>query len=129
MSAPTGPVEAAPFWMGAAEGRLVLPHCDACDLLVWYPRDFCPRCLSRGLEWVEVTGRGIVYSSTLVERGGLRADGAAYVVAYVELEEGPRILAEIRGAAGAPPIGCPVRAGFETVDGESVLHFVAVSRT
>ena len=125
MSGPEHRGEAAPYWEAAGEGRLVLPRCVSCDRLVWYPRDFCPRCLSRDVDWTEVSGRGRIYSSTRIERGGLRPGGAAYVVAYVELDEGPRLLAEVRGEGAQVAIDAPVRAAFETDDAAGTsLYFV-----
>jgi uncharacterized OB-fold protein len=122
--------EAEPYWAAASEGRLVLPRCDGCDLVIWYPRGFCPRCLTRDVRWTELTGRGSVYSSTLVERGGVRPDGAPYVVAYVELVEGPRILAEVRSGGVAVAIGGAVRVAFEDADAVAPgLYFVPDSQS
>lgn len=113
------------YWAAAADGRLVLPRCEPCDLFIWYPRGFCPRCLSPDVRWVEVSGRGNLYSTTRVERGGVRADGASYVVAYVELFEGPRILAEVRGDQASAKIDAHVHAAFDvSSDATPVLHFV-----
>jgi len=91
--------EVKPFWEATAEGRLVLPKCQECDTLIWYPRPFCPNCASTRVEWIAASGRGSVYSFTVNRRG--QADLAAYreagvyVLAYVELEEGPRVMTNI----------------------------------
>ena len=91
--------EVKPFWEATAEGRLVLPKCLECDTLIWYPRPFCPNCASTRVEWIAASGRGSVYSFTVNRRG--QADLAAYreagvyVLAYVELEEGPRVMTNI----------------------------------
>jgi uncharacterized OB-fold protein len=91
--------EVKPFWDATAEGRLVLPRCVECDTVVWYPRPFCPACASLKVRWVEASGRGTVYSFTINRRGqaDLPAyrDAGVYVLAYVELEEGPRVMTNI----------------------------------
>ena len=92
----TTTLETAPFWEAAASGRLVLPRCDGCGEFIWYPRRFCPSCHSRSVSWSDATGRGHVYSFTIVRRGSGRWTAAApYVIAYVELEEGPRVMTNI----------------------------------
>ena len=91
--------EVKPFWDATAEGRLVLPRCVECDTVVWYPRPFCPACGSLKVSWIAASGRGTVYSYTVNRRGqaDLPAyhDAGVYVLAYVELEEGPRIMTNI----------------------------------
>ena len=94
--APPYSPEAAPFWAAAAEGRLVLPRCDACATVIWYPRSWCPACGSDTVTWTELSGRGTVYAVTVLRRGmGPWADAAPFAVAYVELEEGPRLLTNV----------------------------------
>jgi uncharacterized protein len=91
--------EVKPFWEATAEGRLLLPKCLECASLIWYPRPFCPSCASTRVEWIQASGRGTIYSFTVNRRG--QADLAAYreagvyVLAYVELEEGPRVMTNI----------------------------------
>jgi uncharacterized OB-fold protein len=87
--------ETKPFWDAAAEGRLLLPRCNECQVVLWYPRAFCPECSSFDISWFEATGRGTIYSYTINRRGQGDYRDLAYVVAYVELEEGPRVLTNI----------------------------------
>jgi uncharacterized protein len=88
--------EAAPYWDAAAEGRLVLPVCDACGHTIWYPRSWCPVCGGSAVTWTELSGRGTVYACTVIRKGmGPWAEAAPYVGAYVELEEGPRLLTNV----------------------------------
>jgi uncharacterized protein len=91
--------EVKPFWDAAAEGRLVLPRCEDCQAVIWYPRPFCPACASTRVTWFEASGRGTIYSFTVNRRGAAdlpeyRGAGT-YVLAYVELEEGPRVMTNI----------------------------------
>ncbi len=115
----------APFWAAAAEGRLILPRCNSCGGFIWYPRTFCPDCHTIGVEWVDASGRGTVYSFTVNQRGqGPWADHSPYVIAYVQLDEGPRVLTNI---VGADPdqirVGDAVTAVFEPAGATQVLRF------
>ena len=86
----------APFFAALQDGRLDLPRCDDCDAIVWYPRHHCPACGGSSLTWFTASGRGAVYSFTVVRRGQGEWEAAApYVLAYVELDEGPRVLTNI----------------------------------
>ncbi|HET6793061.1 MAG TPA: Zn-ribbon domain-containing OB-fold protein [Acidimicrobiales bacterium] len=89
-------LEDMPFWEAARQDRLVLSRCRPCGNIIWYPRAFCPACGRMDVEWVESPGRGTVYSFTVSHRGGgAWREAAPYVIAYVELEEGPRVLTNI----------------------------------
>jgi uncharacterized OB-fold protein len=91
--------EVKPFWDATAEGRLLLPRCIECQTLIWYPRPFCPECASTRVEWIPASGRGTVYSYTVNRRGvadlSAYRDAGVYVLAYVELDEGPRMMTKI----------------------------------
>jgi uncharacterized OB-fold protein len=87
--------ETKPFWDATAQSKLLLPRCNACDTVIWYPRAFCPACSSFDVTWFEASGRGTIYSFTVNRRGQGDYRDRAYAVAYVELEEGPRVLTNI----------------------------------
>lgn len=119
-----------PYWEAAARGKLLLPRCPGCAAVVWYPRSFCPVCHSTELEWSELSGRGTIYSFTVNRTG--RADhpayrGApAYVLAYVQLAEGPRVLTNVIGCEPEGiHCGQPVRAVFDGTDddGAALVRF------
>ncbi len=91
--------ETQAFWDATAEGRFLLRRCEN-GHVIWYPRFLCPECHTTETEWFEASGRGTVYTYSIVRRGqGPFADAAPYVTAYVELEEGPRVLTNIVGCA------------------------------
>jgi uncharacterized OB-fold protein len=99
-SLPTDPPvvnpESEPFWEATKRDVLLLPRCDACGVVIWHPRTFCPVCHTRSVSWFEASGRGTIYSYTEHTRGqGPWSDVAPYVVAYVDLDEGPRVLTNI----------------------------------
>lgn len=88
------------FWQELAEGRFTIPWCAECDTWVWHPRTVCPRCLSTVDVERTLSGKGEVYSFSVVHRG---AEGfekvVPYVLAYVAMEGGPTVLANIVGRA------------------------------
>jgi uncharacterized protein len=106
---------------GLEAGRLLLPRCDRCGNVFWYPRHLCPACGSFDVSWSEASGRGTVHSFSIVRRGqGAYAEAGPYVLAYVELEEGPRVMTNLlveeeRFADLA--IGQPVEMVIEKADG------------
>jgi uncharacterized OB-fold protein len=93
--APLINVETKAFWDATVQGKLLLPRCASCNTFIWYPRKFCPECSSFDVTWVEASGRGTIYSFTVNRRGQGDYRDMAYVLAYVELDEGPRMLTNI----------------------------------
>ena len=91
--------EVKKFWDATAEGRLLLPRCQDCQTVIWYPRPYCPVCASLNIGWFEASGRGSIYSFTVNRRGqadlSAYREAGTYVLAYVELEEGPRVMTNI----------------------------------
>jgi uncharacterized OB-fold protein len=90
-----------PFWAAAREDRLVVPQCTSCGTFRMPPFPICHVCQSDGVEWVELSGRGTIYSHTVV-RHPLHPDLAAvvpYISAIVEVDgtqgEGARFLANV----------------------------------
>src|SRR3982074_1026356 len=84
------------FWDATAEGRLLLPRCEDCQTVIWYPRPYCPACASLRIAWFEASGRGSIYSFTVNRRGqadlSAYREAGTYVLAYVDLEEGPAVM-------------------------------------
>lgn len=121
--APTITPEAKPYWEAAARGTLSLQRCDDCEAVVWYPRGMCPECGSRSLTWFDASGRGTVYSYTVNRRGqGEYREASPYVLAYVELAEGPRVLTNIVGCDPSEvSIGDEVVAVFDRVGDDAAL--------
>jgi len=119
---PTPDAATGPYWAAAHEGRFVMPRCNDCGKYHFYPHPLCPLCNSAKLEWVEVSGRGRLYSYTVVHRAPSKAfaDEVPYVVAVVELDEGPRLMSNLTGCAPeAAKIGMPLKVAFRKLS-ESV---------
>jgi uncharacterized OB-fold protein len=124
--APKPNLETQPFWDATAAGRLLLKRCDACHTVIWYPRSICPACGSQKTTWFDASGRGTVYSCTVTRKGqGAYRDAGPFVLAYVELEEGPRMMTNIVDCdPGSVHIGQPVEVVFhETGQGSALPRF------
>jgi uncharacterized OB-fold protein len=118
--------ETRDFWAATAESRLLLKRCLDCGTVIWYPRAICPGCASLRTEWFEAAGRGRIYSYTVNHRGeGAYQGSPPFVLAYVELAEGPRVMTNIVGAGESElAVGLPVELVFhDTGDGTALPRF------
>jgi uncharacterized protein len=86
--------ETQAFWDGTRAHKLLLPWCRACGKAHFYPRSICPFCLSSDLEWRPASGRGKLHTYVINHRAA-KGFTAPYVIAVVELDEGPRMLTNI----------------------------------
>ena len=124
---PTANEETRAYWEGAARGELVLQRCRACRRVQHRPRALCVSCLSDEIEHFVASGRGHIYTYTVTYQNGARGfrDALPYVLAYVELAEGPRVLTNIVGCdPRALAIGMEVKATFApSSDGHAVPRF------
>ena len=121
---PTPSPETEPFWQGCRDGELLLQRCRACGNLQYYPRAVCTGCLSSDLDWRRASGRGRIHSFTTVHRAlsPVFEDDLPYVVAVIELEEGPRMVSRIVGCESRRlAIEQPVEVAFERVSDELTL--------
>lgn len=112
-----------PFWHGCARGELLLQRCKSCLAYRHPPSPICPECLSPDHEWVAAEGRGTVYTFVIV-RQALKGETfrVPYVVAVIELAEGPHILSNVVGpAVEEVKIGMPVEVFFERISSEISL--------
>ena len=113
-----------PYWNALNEGRLVIQQCAACKMLRHYPRPVCPSCYSMESTWRPVSGRGSVHSWTVAHHPfhpGFKGE-LPYVLATVDLEEGVRMVAQLRDVAiDAVTVGLPVQVDFERATPELTL--------
>lgn len=115
---------ARPYWAAALKGELQLPFCSRCGGAIFYPRDFCPSCGGRSVSWRPCSGRGTVYSYSVVHTHPDPAfkQRVPYVVALVTLAEGARLMTEI---VDCPPdtvrVGMAVVVDFRRVSEEVAL--------
>jgi uncharacterized OB-fold protein len=109
--------DVAPFWQGCKERRLLLQKCLECGH-VRHPASFlCPECLSASYDWIESRGKGKIYSFVVFYRAFHPAvvDKIPYVVAVVELDEGPSILTNVVGCS-ANELSCEQRVQLKWED-------------
>jgi hypothetical protein len=111
-----------PYWDAAKRHELMLQRCGSCNAFIYYPRDRCPQCLSDQLTWQPVSGRGKVYSYTVVRRASTRSfSDKPYVLAIVELDEGVRMTTNVEAPPEAVKVGMPVAVWFDDVTPERTL--------
>ena len=91
MATPAGPEKQ--YFDKLVAGRFEIQKCAGCGKHVFYPRVLCPHCGAERLDWVAPSGRGTVYSTTVVRRKP--ADGGDYNVCLVDLAEGPRMMSRV----------------------------------
>jgi uncharacterized OB-fold protein len=123
LPAPVG--DDAEFYRFLARGELRLQRCNACGTFRHPPRHRCARCSSSDSAWERASGRGRVFSWTTTHRPVDPAFEPPYAVLVVELEEGPRVVANLRGLAPADlTLDLPVVAEIEPMnDAVGVLWF------
>jgi uncharacterized OB-fold protein len=116
-----------PFWEATRRRSFELPWCKRCDKPFWYPREFCPSCLSPALEWRVASGAGVVYACSVMPKPAHpgMAERTPYTVALVELAEGPRLMTNIVGVdPDTVAVGMPVRLVWEELsDGRNLPVF------
>ncbi|MCL2516213.1 MAG: OB-fold domain-containing protein [Microbacteriaceae bacterium] len=109
--------ETLPFWEGTAAGELRIQRCTPCDEFYFYPRPFCPKCLSSDVAWEKVSGNATLASYNINYRPGPAFSSQdPLVIALVELDEGPRMMTNIVGVPAEPealPLGMRLTVGFQ----------------
>jgi uncharacterized OB-fold protein len=112
------------FWEGCRQHRLLLPFCRACGKAHLPPGPVCPFCFADAIEWRPASGRGAISTFTVVHQEWFPAfrTEIPYNVVQVELEEGPRLTANLVGSPNeALAIGKPVEVVFDDVTPELSL--------
>lgn len=122
----------AAFWAATAEGRFQLQRCERCDEMIFYPRVNCPACGATDLATTDASGRGTVFTYTIARRPThpAFAEAGPYVIAIVELEEGPHVTTNIvECEPDDVAIGMPVELMFGDVVDDIALPFFRPSAT
>jgi uncharacterized protein len=116
--------ENRPFWEGCRQGKLMLQYCDGCGQYQFYPRLYCMHCGAREVRWVEASGRGVVYSYTMIRQNKSPEfrDDVPYNVALIELEEGPHMMSNVVEIADDDlRVDLPVTIVFDPISDEISL--------
>ena len=119
---PTGLTK--PFWDACQKQELRVASCVGCGHLFMPGAPNCPRCWSDDLDLDLVSGRGEIFSFVVYRRTYHPAIPAPYVVALIQLDEGPRLVSNV---VGCDPetlrIGMPVAVCFQAEDGFMLPRF------
>ncbi len=113
-----------PHWEGARRREFRVQRCTECGHLWFPPMPNCSACLSPGFEWIEVSGKGTVYSYIVYHQGWLPGyrDDLPYNVAIIELDEGIRLINNVVSASHNDlAIGMRVEAVYEDVTAEITI--------
>ena len=94
-------LDTRPFWEATKEKKLRYQRCDDCNTVVFYPRRHCTNCLSQKLSWHTASGQGTVYTYSIVRQSyhPFFRTLVPYAVAWIDLDEGPRLLSNVVGIA------------------------------
>jgi len=107
------------YWEGAGRGELVLQRCSQCGTVQHKPRGVCVSCMGGEIVHFVASGKATVYTFTVTNQNQARgfAEAVPYVMAYVDLAEGPRMLTNIVGCDPATVhIGMDVVAEFVSTE-------------
>lgn len=119
-SSPVADWETRAYWEGCGRHELVLQRCRDCKTVQHRPRALCVSCFSDDIEHFVASGQGVVHTFTITNQNGLPnfREAVPYVLAYVDLAEGPRVMTNIVGCAVEDvSIGMPVQVEFVDVEG------------
>ncbi len=103
-----------------ANGRIMGLKCKGCGSVIFPPKAFCPECGSNDLEKVELSRFGTLKSFTVI-RVAPEGFDPPYVVALVELPEGPMLMGNLNCSpedVDLSLIGKEVEIGWKRVAGD-----------
>ncbi len=120
--------DSAPFWEAQRRHELRFRRCTDCGAFRYPLTLLCPACRSFDFEWVASSGRGTVYSYTVVHHQTHPAFAVPYTIVLVQMEEGPRVVAQLRAPERTTvSIGMPVRVEWEDHPEQPLPVFVPVA--
>lgn len=101
------------FWAYTARRELRLQRCAPCGRFRYPPAPCCPRCLSGAAEWTAVSGRGRLLTWARFHRSYFPGLPAPYVVAVLELDEGPLMTGNVEDGVLPQRAGAPMKVVFQ----------------
>lgn len=109
------------YWEATKQDKLIYQKCNACGSVVFTPRSHCTNCGSNDLQTLESKGEGTVYTYSVIRqnRQPAFAEMGAYSIAYIDLDEGFRVLSSVVGVADPTKdisVGMRVKVDFEKQD-------------
>lgn len=121
---PANPELTKPYWDGAKRHELMMQRCKQASHTFFYPREVCPVCLSSDLEWTKMSGKGRLYSFTVIHQPANRGflEDVPYTFAMIQLDEGPKMVSNLVGIKPEDAeIDMRVEAVFDDVTAETTL--------
>lgn len=114
----------APHWDGCRAGTLKVQQCKQCKTCVFIPQACCTQCQCTDLLWIDCSGRGKVYSYTVVHRAPRPQFEVPFAVAIIELEEGWYMLSNVIDCAAEDvAVDMPVQVAFRQMTEEITLPY------
>lgn len=114
----------APYWEGLRRHELIIQECISCKEIQHPPKPSCGHCGSLEVGWRKGSGKGTVYSYTVVPQATHAAwrDQVPYNVVIVELEEDVRLISNLIGVDNEDiKIGSPVEIVYDDITEEITL--------
>lgn len=122
---PQATPETRPYWDGCKAHELRIPYCNECKAHFFYPRPYCPICLSDNVEWRTVSGKGTLHTYIISHRPAPGFDDELpYVIAVVKLAEGPCLMSNIVNIEPKPenlPADLPLEVVFQDINDDVTL--------
>lgn len=114
-------VNSEPFWRSTKNHELKYQKCNDCNTVVFYPKHHCTNCGSASLAWHTSAGLGTVYTFSVVRQNRSPAfrDLVPYVVAYIDLDEGFRMMSNVVGV-DPDAVKCDMRVKVQWEDYEEI---------
>lgn len=117
------------FWAAARRHELVRPVCTRCGRSFFVPQAVCTHCLADDWSYAQSSGRGTVYSATVVHRAPFPGIEVPFHLAVVDLEEDWSMLTNLLGAGdSAVASGTPVEVAWLDIDEDFTLPVFTVAR-
>lgn len=120
--------DTGPFWQATKNSELRYQQCRNCETIVFYPRQHCTGCIDGELEWKTASGKGTVYTYSIVRQSyhPFFRNQVPYAVAWIDLVEGPRLISNVTGVDDVLndiQIGMPVQVTWEEHDDLNIPLF------
>lgn len=102
MQVPSGPhrptvdTDTEAWWTAVQDRTLMVHTCGSCGQRSLYVRPFCPHCWSEDVQLTPASGHARLYTWTVIRQNAAPFDATPYVVAMVDLTDGPRLMTVIQ---------------------------------
>lgn len=114
--------DSEPFWRASRDHELKYQSCDDCNTVVFYPKHHCTACGSPNLTWRTSSGAGTVYTFSIVRQNRSPAfrDLVPYVVAWIDLDEGFRMMSNVVGLERVEDVRVGMKVSVQWEDHDEV---------